>query len=89
SKFIPERFMDTNGVLTDNDPADYMFGFGWCRCPGQFAAGVSIWFAIVTMLATAEFKFARDDQGKVIKFTPQFMMRFIQYLSSCVILSHY
>ncbi|KAG1749193.1 cytochrome P450 [Suillus lakei] len=74
SNFIPERFMDIDGELTDDDPAGYVFGLGQCGCPGWYAADASVWSAIVTMLAMIEFSFAKDDQGKVIEFTPQFMM---------------
>ncbi|KAG1837787.1 cytochrome P450 [Suillus subalutaceus] len=70
SSFIPERFLDVNNALTDDDPARYVFGFGRRGCPGRYAADASVWSAIVTMLATVEFSSAKDDQGKVIEFTP-------------------
>jgi hypothetical protein len=72
SRFIPERFLDVNNVLTNDDPARYIFGFGRRECPGRYAADASLWSAIVTMLATVEFSSAKDDQGKAIEFTPQF-----------------
>ncbi|KAG0694518.1 cytochrome P450 [Suillus ampliporus] len=73
SRFMPERFMDVNGALTDDNPADYVFGFGRRGCPGRHTADASIWSAIVTMLATVDFSSAKDDQGNVIDFIPQFM----------------
>ncbi|KAG2136656.1 cytochrome P450 [Suillus clintonianus] len=73
SSFIPERFLDVNGVLTDDDPAEYVFGLGRRGCPGRYAGDASLWSAIVTMLATVDFSSARDDQGNVIDFTPQFL----------------
>ncbi|KAG2054196.1 cytochrome P450 [Suillus hirtellus] len=72
SRFMPERFLDVNGTLTDDNPAGYVFGFGRRACPGRYAADASLWSAIVTLLATVEFSSAKDDQGKVIEFTPQF-----------------
>lgn len=33
-KFIPERFLDTEGVLTDDTP-DFVYGFGRRICPGK------------------------------------------------------
>ncbi|KAG2358316.1 cytochrome P450 [Suillus spraguei] len=57
SSFIPER---------------YVFGFGRRACPGRYTSDASLWSAIVTMLATVKFSAAKDDQGKVIEFTPQF-----------------
>ncbi|KAG1825395.1 cytochrome P450 [Suillus variegatus] len=74
SRFMPERFLDVNGALTNDSPAGYIFGFGRRVCPGRYAADASVWSAIVTMLATVEFSSAKDDQGKVIEFTPQFTM---------------
>ncbi|KAG2140242.1 cytochrome P450 [Suillus bovinus] len=76
STFIPERFMDANGGLTDDDPAEYVFGFGRRICAGRYAADASMWSAIVTMLATVEFSFAKDDQGNAMQFTPQFTTGF-------------
>ncbi|KAG0699967.1 cytochrome P450 [Suillus ampliporus] len=72
SRFMPERFIDTNGSLTDDDPAQYVFGLGRRRCPGQHLAKASVWCAIVTMLATVDISPAKDSQGKVIAFTPEF-----------------
>jgi cytochrome P450 len=33
-KFIPERFLDMEGMLTDDDPAQYIFVFRRRVCPG-------------------------------------------------------
>ena len=33
--FSPERFLDTRGLLTEDDPADIIFGFGRRACPGE------------------------------------------------------
>ncbi|OAX33109.1 cytochrome P450 [Rhizopogon vinicolor AM-OR11-026] len=70
SSFIPERFIDVNGALKDDDPADYIFGLGRRICPGRYSADASVWSAIVTLLATVNISYAKDDQGKVIDFTP-------------------
>ncbi|KAG2038716.1 cytochrome P450 [Suillus americanus] len=72
SSFIPERFLDVNNALTDDDPAKYVFGFGRRACPGRYAADASLWSAIATMLGTVAFSSAKDDQGKVIEFIPRF-----------------
>ena len=34
-KFMPERFLNAEGMLTDDDPGDFVFGFGRRRCPGM------------------------------------------------------
>ncbi|KAG2127548.1 cytochrome P450 [Suillus bovinus] len=73
SRFIPERFIDVDGTLTTDDPAQYIFGFGRRICPGRYTAVASAWSAIVTMLATLDISFAKDDQDKVISFTPTFI----------------
>lgn len=33
--FIPERFFDSKGMLNDDDPAEFVFGFGRRKCPGK------------------------------------------------------
>lgn len=33
-QFIPERFLDAEGMLTDDTP-DFAFGFGRRVCPGK------------------------------------------------------
>jgi hypothetical protein len=72
SRFMPERFLDVNGALTNDDPAGYVFGLGRRACPGRYTGDASVWSAMATMLATVDFSFAKDEQGKVIDFTPQF-----------------
>ncbi|KAG2357360.1 cytochrome P450 [Suillus spraguei] len=73
SWFIPERFIDVDGTLTADDPGQYIFGLGRRICPGRYTADASSWSAIVTMLATLDISAAKDDQGKVINFTPTFI----------------
>ncbi|KAG2749411.1 cytochrome P450 [Suillus brevipes Sb2] len=72
SRFMPERFLDANGALTDDDPAEYVFGSGRRVCPGRYTVDATLWAAITTMLAAVEFSLAKDDQGKMVDFTPQF-----------------
>jgi len=71
-RLMPERFIDDNGKLTDDDPAQYIFGLGRRICPGRHAADASVWSAIATMLATINISSVKDDQGKAINFTPEF-----------------
>ncbi|KAJ8593694.1 cytochrome P450 [Rhizopogon salebrosus TDB-379] len=71
SHFVPERFIDVNGTLMD-DPKQYAFGLGRRICPGRATADASLWSAIVTMLATLDISYPKDDQGKLMKFTPEF-----------------
>ncbi|KAG1775727.1 cytochrome P450 [Suillus placidus] len=82
SRFMPERFLNVNGALTDDDPAGFVFGLGRRACPGRYAGDASVWSAMVTMLATVDFSFAKDDQGKVIDFTPQFNPGLVRYFVS-------
>ncbi|KAG1741515.1 uncharacterized protein EDB91DRAFT_1201836, partial [Suillus paluster] len=72
SCFMPERFIDVNGALTDDDPAGYISDLGRRGCLGRYIANAPIWSAIATMLATVDFSSAKDDQGNVIDFTPEF-----------------
>ena len=34
NKFMPERFLNTDGMLIDDNLADFIFGFGRRICPG-------------------------------------------------------
>jgi len=70
--FMPERFIDDDGKLTNDNPAQYVFGMGLRMCPGRHAADASLWAAITTMLATLNISLAKDDDGKAISFTPEF-----------------
>ncbi|KAG1785838.1 cytochrome P450 [Suillus plorans] len=73
SNFIPERFIDSDGALTSDDPAQYIFGLGRRICPGRYNADSSAWAAIAIMLATLDISSAKDSQGKAINFTPKFI----------------
>ncbi|KAG2055738.1 cytochrome P450 [Suillus hirtellus] len=73
SRFIPERFIDVGGALTNDDPAQYTFDFVRRVCPGRYTADNFVWSAIVTMLATLDISSVKDDQGKVISFTRTFI----------------
>ena len=35
--FLPERYLDEDGMLNDSNPADFVFGFGRRICPGMSA----------------------------------------------------
>ncbi|KAG6372163.1 cytochrome P450 [Boletus reticuloceps] len=71
-QFLPERFLDSGGMLTDDIP-DLVFGFGRRVCPGRHAADASLWIAMVTMLATLDFGHAKDVDGKDIAFEVKYM----------------
>ncbi|KAH7905951.1 cytochrome P450 [Hygrophoropsis aurantiaca] len=65
-EFIPERFIDSNGELTD-DTVQYVFGFGRRICVGRYVADASLWSAMALMLATFNFSKAKDNNGKDIE----------------------
>ena len=88
-QFIPERFLDAEGMLTSDTP-DFVYGFGRRLCPGKchalicpsyahssssgrHTADASIWSGMVTMLATLDFNLAKDADGKDIIFEAKYM----------------
>ncbi|KAH7928976.1 cytochrome P450 [Leucogyrophana mollusca] len=71
SEFIPERFLNDDGMLND-DTIGFGFGFGRRICPGRYTADASLWSAMVSMLATFRFLKASDADGNPIKFEPRF-----------------
>ncbi|KAF8142014.1 cytochrome P450 [Boletus edulis] len=77
-QFLPERFLDAEGMLTDDIP-DFVFGFGRRVCPGRYAADASLWIAMVTMLATFDFGHAKDVDGKDIAFEVKYLDRLARH----------
>ncbi|KIJ12560.1 hypothetical protein PAXINDRAFT_14641 [Paxillus involutus ATCC 200175] len=71
-QFAPERFLTVEGTLTDDNPAEYIFGFGRRICPGQHTGDASLWISIATMLATLEFNLAKDAEGKDVISKPTY-----------------
>jgi len=65
-KFDPDRFLDANGQLTENQSHLLVFGFGRRMCPGRHLADASLWSAMACMLAMFDFAKVKDAQGKEI-----------------------
>ncbi|KIK82097.1 hypothetical protein PAXRUDRAFT_728978 [Paxillus rubicundulus Ve08.2h10] len=72
-QFIPERFLTAEGTLIDDNPAQYVFGFGRRMCPGRHTGDASVWSVISTMLATLEFHLAKDAEGRDIIPNPKYV----------------
>ncbi|KAF8547992.1 cytochrome P450 [Imleria badia] len=70
--FIPERFLDSEGMLIEDDPSEFVFGFGRRICPGRYSADATIWSGIATMLATLDFNAVKDADGNDIEFEAKF-----------------
>ncbi|OAX31959.1 cytochrome P450, partial [Rhizopogon vinicolor AM-OR11-026] len=70
SEFNPDRFLDSDGTLTD-DTVSMVWGFGRRICPGRYLAESSLWSAMVCMLAVFKFSKAKDETGKEIEIKPQ------------------
>ncbi|KAH7908050.1 cytochrome P450 [Hygrophoropsis aurantiaca] len=69
-KFVPERFLDGNGALTD-DTCDMAFGFGRRVCVGRHLADASLWSCMALMLAAFKFSKQKDEKGIDIDFEPR------------------
>ncbi|KAJ7578073.1 cytochrome P450 [Mycena floridula] len=63
--FIPERFINPDGSLTDDDMG-YTFGFGRRVCVGRHLAHGTMWLAVASILATFNIFKAKDAEGKEI-----------------------
>ncbi|KAG0700290.1 cytochrome P450 [Suillus ampliporus] len=70
SEFNPDRFLNTDGTLTD-DTVSIVWGFGRRICPGRHLAEASVWSAMVHLLAIFKFSKAKDETGKEIEIKPQ------------------
>ncbi|KAJ7577113.1 cytochrome P450 [Mycena floridula] len=64
-EFIPERFLNPNGTLTDDD-VSFTFGFGRRICVGRYLALETMWLAMASFLHTFNISTAKDDEGKEI-----------------------
>ncbi|KAH7909629.1 cytochrome P450 [Hygrophoropsis aurantiaca] len=72
SEFKPERWLRSDGQLTDAEPPIFTFGFGRRICPGRHLADASIWAAIIYCLTTFQFGKVKDAHGKDIDFVPTY-----------------
>ncbi|TFK45362.1 cytochrome P450 [Heliocybe sulcata] len=52
NKFQPERFLSTLGQVMQQDPRDFLFGFGRRACPGVHLADATMWLVFASLLAT-------------------------------------
>jgi len=64
--FMPERFFLEDGTLNDDD-VRWVFGFGRRICPGRHIALVSLWSAMVCMLAM--FKIEKTEGSENVTWT--------------------
>ncbi|KAG9218210.1 hypothetical protein CCMSSC00406_0005891 [Pleurotus cornucopiae] len=64
--FQPERFLNPDGTLNDNDKP-FAFGFGRRVCVGSAFAREIIWIAIATMLSVFQFDKAKTPEGNDIE----------------------
>jgi len=63
--FLPERFINEDGQLNDNDLI-LTFGFGRRICPGRHMASATVWLMIATVLSTFNITKAKDADGNEI-----------------------
>jgi len=70
-KFDPDRFLNTEGHLTDDNSYMLVFGFGRRICPGRHLAEATLWSAMACMLAVLEFSKARDQNGREVEINPK------------------
>ncbi|KAG1743803.1 cytochrome P450 [Suillus lakei] len=70
SEFNPDRFLNTDGTLTD-DTVSIVWGFGRRICPGRHLAEASLWSSMACLLAIFKFSKAKDEIGREIELKPQ------------------
>ncbi|KAJ3562503.1 hypothetical protein NP233_g9530 [Leucocoprinus birnbaumii] len=74
-KFMPERFIASDGGLRDDiiDPEFFVtFGFGRRICPGASIARSTIYITIASLLHLFNVSPALDAEGKPVDFQPKF-----------------
>jgi len=76
--FMPERFIDEHGNLNDDDMM-LVFGFGRRICPGRHMASATIWFSIVSILATFNIQKTKDARGNNVQLEGTYSDTMISY----------
>ncbi|KAF8549295.1 hypothetical protein OG21DRAFT_1606503 [Imleria badia] len=76
-KFMPERFLNAQGLLIDDDPSHFLFGFGRRKCPwsfpGRHFCGCHPFGSPLRRCwSTLDFNLAKDADGNDITFKPAF-----------------
>lgn len=75
--FLPERFL---GATPEQDPRDYVFGFGRRVCPEQQLGEASVFAACAIALATVNISPALDKDGRETRPSGEFIERSIRYV---------
>lgn len=70
--FIPERHLDADGNLLEEDDSGIHFGFGRRICPGRYLASASNWMVAASMLSMFRFGKAIGPAGYEIDVFPKF-----------------
>ncbi|KAH7883254.1 cytochrome P450 [Phlebopus sp. FC_14] len=70
-EFIPERFLDAHGNLTDDNVLNIAFGHGRRICVGRHFADSSLWSAMANILAVFKLSLPKDKDGRDIPFKPK------------------
>ncbi|PPQ78261.1 hypothetical protein CVT25_011720 [Psilocybe cyanescens] len=70
--FKPERFFNLDGTLNDDDRI-LAYGFGRRVCVGKHFASAIIWLTVVSILATFKIEKARDETGKEIGISDEYV----------------
>ncbi|KAH9478443.1 Cytochrome P450 monooxygenase [Psilocybe cubensis] len=70
--FKPERFLDENGQLNDDDRI-LAYGFGRRVCVGKHVAGATMWILIASVLACFNITQAKDEEGNDIEINPDYV----------------
>ncbi|KDR82184.1 hypothetical protein GALMADRAFT_135544 [Galerina marginata CBS 339.88] len=65
-KFQPERFIDEDGKLNDDDRI-LAYGFGRRLCVGKHIASSTMWLVIASVLASFDISKSKDDFGNDIE----------------------
>ncbi|PAV15311.1 cytochrome P450 [Pyrrhoderma noxium] len=76
-KFIPERFIPSEGKKVPLEPSKVIFSVGRRICPGRYFAENSIFIDMATIIATCDIRMALDVDGNLIipdiNYTNQFI----------------
>ncbi|KAA1470988.1 cytochrome P450 [Dentipellis sp. KUC8613] len=72
-KFIPERWIPTEGKPLPPDPRGASFGFGRRICPGRHFADSLLWTMMVRIIAVFDLRKPLDADGNVIEPSGEYL----------------
>ncbi|KAH8115965.1 cytochrome P450 [Phellopilus nigrolimitatus] len=78
-KFIPDRWLPSEGKKVPFDVYKIVFGIGRRFCPGKFFADSAVFLGVASILSTFDIQKALDENGVPITPTEEYTTTFVRH----------